>query len=233
MKIGVVGDVHSNIYAFSAELDALKKEGAQMILCTGDLVGIGPFPEETVRLAMETPGFTCVKGNHEIRLFSGTEGLSQPELAHHKWKLSRLSGASIDYLKNLPMSCKLSLGGRDIQMIHYPFDGEKFRKVAENAESREFFETFKDFGGDLLLFGHDHKRSVLEKGGRLFVNFGSCGCPHEDAGIARGGILELSGGEVRWQDVCAEYDLRAVIDEIDRLKYADFSYIKRVFYGQK
>lgn len=233
MKIGVLGDIHGSIQAFRAEMAALSAEGAELFICTGDIVGIGPFPEECTRFAMEQPGLLCVKGNHDARLFQGTEGLSSPELAHHKWKLSRLSAASLEYLSKLPMELRFTAEGVKLLALHYPHDGEKFRKAVEDIEKPEFFSQFEGYGGDVVIFGHGHKRAIVEKGGVLYLNFGSCGCPHENRGVARGGILQLERGKVSYYDVEAQYDLKEVIDEIDRLKYADFSYIKRVFYGQE
>lgn len=232
MKIGVLGDVHNNVQAFEAILERFRKEETELILCTGDLVGIGPSPEEVVSLAMSVPNFRCVKGNHENALFKTPEGLSEPELAHLKWKLGKLSKASLSYLSGLPMEYEMNCEGLKIKLLHYPFDGNKFRKVNENPESDEFRQLFSDVRGDIVLFGHGHHRAVSVKDGRYLLNFGSCGCPHEDRGIARGGIVEIKNGSVSFKDVCAEYDLSAVISEIDKLKYADFAYIKRVFYGQ-
>lgn len=49
MKIGVIADIHNNVVALEAILDVFKKNGCSEILCCGDIIGIGPYPEETVQ----------------------------------------------------------------------------------------------------------------------------------------------------------------------------------------
>ncbi len=39
MKIGIISDIHSNIYALEAVLDDMESRNIDLIACTGDLVG--------------------------------------------------------------------------------------------------------------------------------------------------------------------------------------------------
>lgn len=49
MKIGIITDIHSNIKALNAVLDEFDKIKVDRIICCGDIIGIGPNPEETVQ----------------------------------------------------------------------------------------------------------------------------------------------------------------------------------------
>jgi len=42
MKIGILSDVHANVYALKTVLEQLKREGIEIILHAGDLVGYNP-----------------------------------------------------------------------------------------------------------------------------------------------------------------------------------------------
>ena len=50
VNIGIISDVHSNKYALSAVLGALKREGVDRIVNAGDNVGYSAFPDECVEL---------------------------------------------------------------------------------------------------------------------------------------------------------------------------------------
>jgi predicted phosphodiesterase len=69
MKYLLFGDVHGNLMALDAVLEAGKARGAEAYLFVGDLVGYGPQPMECIERLMalrETAGFAWVAGNHEL-----------------------------------------------------------------------------------------------------------------------------------------------------------------------
>src|ERR1041385_7324971 len=76
MRIVVLTDVHANLPALRAALKAIRAEGYDAIFHTGDAIGIGPVPAETLDLLLETPRLQCVMGNHEAWF---VEGLPQPQ----------------------------------------------------------------------------------------------------------------------------------------------------------
>ena len=49
MKIGIITDIHSNTIALNAVLKEFEKKQVDKIICCGDIIGIGPNPEETVQ----------------------------------------------------------------------------------------------------------------------------------------------------------------------------------------
>ena len=48
MKIRIITDVHSNIIALNEVLNEFGKIKVDKIICCGDIIGIGPNPEEAV-----------------------------------------------------------------------------------------------------------------------------------------------------------------------------------------
>lgn len=49
MKIGILTDIHSNINALNVVLEEFEKLKVDKIICCGDIIGIGPKPEEVVQ----------------------------------------------------------------------------------------------------------------------------------------------------------------------------------------
>lgn len=50
MKIALISDIHSNLPALKAVLNAIDVD---QILCAGDIVGYHPFPNEVIKLVKE------------------------------------------------------------------------------------------------------------------------------------------------------------------------------------
>ena len=71
MKYGIITDIHNNAVALRVVLKQLNRMGCDRIICCGDIIGIGPYPEETVRELVRIPGLMSVRGNHEGYLLEG------------------------------------------------------------------------------------------------------------------------------------------------------------------
>ena len=71
MRIAVFTDVHANLPALRAALEAIRARGCEAVFSTGDAIAIGPYPAECLDLLLGTPGIECVKGNHEAWLVNG------------------------------------------------------------------------------------------------------------------------------------------------------------------
>ena len=64
MKIAVISDMHSNIYALDKVIDDIKSKNVDMVVCTGDLVGYGTRPNEVIHKMKEEKILT-IMGNYD------------------------------------------------------------------------------------------------------------------------------------------------------------------------
>ena len=53
MRLGVLSDLHANLPALEAALEALRAEGVDEVLVLGDLVGYGPHPRQVIHRIWE------------------------------------------------------------------------------------------------------------------------------------------------------------------------------------
>ena len=95
MKLGLISDVHGDPVALELAWSHLTVMGADRIVCAGDLVGYGPFPDRVVSFMRERQ-VSSVRGNHD------------------RWALERGAGSrdefgggtpgsdTLDYLRELP-----------------------------------------------------------------------------------------------------------------------------------
>ena len=237
MKIGVITDIHANYLALEAVIDALKKEQCEQWICAGDFIGIGPRPEEVLRRVRQLPNLTAVCGNHELYLRQGLpsqvpneEGMGEEEIEGQRWQQRQLSAESVDFINQLPKKAMLEVEGKKIMVLHYAMDQEqRYLPIEESSRMRLLALSEQ---ADVIVYGHDHCRSIRCIHGRWLVCCGSLGCPASEKDVARAGIIEItreSGVHVKALDI--RYNVKQVLKDIDALAYPSAGEIKQFFYG--
>lgn len=238
MKLGVITDIHNNLTALKAVMARFDELNCDQIICCGDIIGIGPYPEQTVQYMMKIPNLIAVKGNHDKYIIEGMptefpndEHMEQGEVEHHKWEHSLLSEKSVEFIKGLPYRVDLAVENRRISVMHYCMDeNNRYVNYNPNPSEEQLSEMFADVDSDIILFGHAHNRTICT-GEKQYINVGSLGCPEIDKNIARAGILTIAQDEFEISSIDVEYDVESVVAEIDRLSYPDAENIKKFFYG--
>lgn len=238
MKLGIITDIHNNLTALDAVVKRLQEIKCDKIICCGDIIGIGPYPEETVQYMMQIPDLIAVRGNHEKYLLEGMpddypnyENMGFEEMRHHKWEHSLLSEKSISFLKKLPYRVDVAYEGFNISVMHYCMDNERnYINYKMNPSESELKNMFADVNSDIVIYGHNHCRNIC-KSDKLYINVGSLGCPAQDKNLARAGILEIENGNAEIYPIDVEYNVNNVISSIDEINYPDSDNIKKFFYG--
>ena len=63
--VGVLADIHGDIFALDAALGRLHGMGCDPIFCAGDLIEMEPFGEEVIQRLKSEKDLICIRGNHE------------------------------------------------------------------------------------------------------------------------------------------------------------------------
>jgi len=228
MRIGVISDIHNNPAALRAVLTEFAKGDVQGIICLGDIIGIGPLPQETVELVMGIPDMlACVRGNHEGYLIDGRyDDMDNEEREFHLWEHARLNDMARQFLAGLDMEARLEIEGVRIWAGHYPMEDGRYADI----DAERTVEICPD--AHVCLYGHDHARHIVEKQGRILADFGSLGCPGSDKNIARAGIIEVFAGSAKVYAVDVEYDVESVIKVMDELDPPARKTVQKIFYGR-
>jgi len=237
IKIGIMTDIHNNIIALNSILKVFKNEKCDEIICCGDIIGIGPFPEETVLKVKSIKNLRCVLGNHETYLCNGLKDLypnfmDKEEVMYHLWEHSQLSEDSKEFIRQLPYKLYLEKGGLRIAVMHYCLDdNNQYINYTQKPTADDCDLMFANVDADIIIYGHNHETLVNKGKEKFYINCGSLGCPHKFEGLAKGGILSLQDGKFEYHSVGATYDLQAVADKADDINYPAKDIIKHIFYG--
>lgn len=240
MKIGIISDIHSNIDALERVFKEFKNQKIEKIICIGDIIGIGPYPEKTIQYLINNQEklLAIVRGNHEKYLINGISKknhadsgpMSEEEILTHKWNHSKLNSSQIKFIKSLKIRDCLEVEKKKIIVEHYPMNNNgKIKKFYKKPTIDEIEELFEDENADIYLFGHTHQAYYNTKNNKYYINPGSLGCP-TNTGLAYAGIINITEKKIEYEQLKLEYDVDKVIKEIKSINYPLNKSIIKIFY---
>ena len=191
MRYGIFSDVHSNLEALEAVLEAFKNESIEKYLCVGDIVGYGADPIECIRILRQlNPVMVC--GNHDwatVDLFD-KKWFNQYAEKAVTWTQSVLSDEDKDFLKSLELTKQID----GLGLVHGTLDNPAmFKYVFDLFEAEVCLEESLDH---ICFIGHTHRPVIffmkgqevnyildnqvyIQDGTRYLINVGSVGQPRD------------------------------------------------------
>ena len=226
MRILVLSDLHANMTAFDAALEAAKGRW-DIPVCLGDVVGYGPDPNEVTARLREL-GAQTIRGNHDkaaTRLMAADD-FNPIARAAVDWTHSQLTPQNLAWLTALPPGPFATDG---IVLIHGAFHDED-EYVFTPAQA---LDGLLESSSAVAFFGHTHHQGGfayedsnlevlqvhprvgesfaalrIEPPRRYLLNPGSIGQPRDSDSRAAFAIADLEHQTVEFWRV--PYDIAAV-----------------------
>jgi putative phosphoesterase len=200
MKVGVITDVHGDIFALDAALGRLREMGCDPILCAGDLIDIEPFGEEVVQ-RLKAEKVTCVLGNHDRWALQFRHRRQDARRFFEPCSVSDVMGSgaelsheSLVWLSTLPAHWEAELEGVRVAMWHARpgSDMEGIEKEKTGPELR--CRLLEQARARILIVGHTHTEFELlvnAPAGKI-LNPGAC-CSKTNAFKSSGSLAVTDG----------------------------------------
>lgn len=220
MKIAVISDIHSNVYALNEVLGDIQKKDVDMVICTGDLVGYGTRPNEVIQTLRKEKILT-IMGNYDeaIGNFKITCGCDYPNpkdaeragLSIH-FTAQETTEENKEYLRNLPKEATFTFNNKTIRFVH-----GSTRVINEylKENSKEADEVMSELVEDILVCGHTHIPYAKYYGEKLLINAGSIGKPKTNRPDANYVIINMSDSNVEVEIIEVAYDFEKIAKEIE------------------
>ena len=149
MRLLILSDIHANLEALEACLDAAPEY--DQVYNLGDIVGYGANPNEVTDRSREL-GSIFVRGNHD-KACSGTSDLSgfNPIAAMAAlWTREKLTHDHLEFLRKLPQGPISPV--ENIQLVHgSPRDEDEYILMASDA-----YSILTQAAVPLTFYGHTH-----------------------------------------------------------------------------
>ena len=219
MKIAVISDIHSNVYALNEVLKDIKNRNIDMIVCTGDLVGYGTRPNEVIE-TLRNEKILTIMGNYDdaignFKIVCGCDYKDPKDTEKASLSMQFTSEKTTDenkeYLRNLPKEITFTFNNKTIRFVH-----GSTRLINEylKENSKESEEVMKELKEDILVCGHTHIPYAKYYGDKLLVNAGSVGKPKTNNPNANYVIIDIKSS-VEVEIIEVPYDFEKIAKEIE------------------
>lgn len=203
MKFAVVSDIHSNLHALQAAREVIKDNDVEMVICAGDIIGYGAFPNECCEIVKKLARH-CIFGNHEVSaLMRDTIWMNPHAAKASKWTSDVLNQDSRDYLLSLEQCALFESAGARVAMCHGSI-GSVVEYVYEGDTRGSMLSSV---GADILILGHTHIPYMKRLGSGLILNPGSVGQPRD--GNPRGSLAVLDPEARTCSIIRFDYDIES------------------------
>ena len=166
-RIAIFSDVHADVHAVRDALEQIERAGCDVIVCAGDLIDYGLFPEETIDL-LDRRKVPCIRGNHDRWAVARDRGET------HDTSGWDLSPRAVGFLGRLPTSWSAKLEGVRVVVHHASPRSDMEGIRPEEATIEDARRWLSDAKSDVLLVGHTHRAFAMEVfGGGLIANPGA------------------------------------------------------------
>ena len=161
MRLGIFSDVHANLEALSAVIEAIRREHVDVQYCLGDVVGYGASPNECADIVRRVAKVTIL-GNHDAAVAGRMDYSYYYEAARRALDLhaSMLSAENLAWLRQLPYMHNVE--GTNVHLCHgSPVRLEEFEYIFAPEQARDCLPYYEELG-HLTMIGHSHLCKVFE-----------------------------------------------------------------------
>jgi putative phosphoesterase len=217
MLIALISDIHGNLPALTAAVAEAKTRGATQIICAGDIIGYGPFPNEVCEYLQKNK-IRSITGNYDIKVLdviehgkSAVESLQKKKRELVIWTAKHMGKTAQRFLRDLPVSLEEELpGGRKLLVVHgSPMSNDD--DIYPSITNKGLETKLKNTRPDILVCGHTHIPFVKKVNGMLIVNCGSAGQPVDGDPRPSFAIVSVDGKSASGRIFRFEYDIDETI----------------------
>ena len=212
MRIGILGDIHSNLEALEAVVAELQGADIDQWVQVGDIVGYGAQPSECIRIVQDLNCTVCI-GNHDAAVIGDlpTEYFNPYARQAVEWTASQLTSNELDFLRQLPLVVEREHFTVVHGTMHLP---DQFGYVMSIVEAKD---SLREQNTHVCFVGHSHVPAIYTQGSenddnvnvvfspevtaqtadayKVLMNVGSVGQPRDEDPRAAYAIFDTDTGE--------------------------------------
>ena len=204
MKIAIISDIHSNLHALQSVFAFIEQSNFDKIICLGDIVGYGPYPNECIDL-VRNKCHVVLAGNHD----HATVGLTDISYFNSFAKSAIQFTARVitkdnaDYLRGLEFEYREP----GMFFVHAsPNEPPEWHYITNTFAAESAFDAFSE---QVCFIGHTHYPvvymntddqnvaiasifgKILSERKRYLINIGSVGQPRDNDPRAAFGVFDV------------------------------------------
>jgi predicted phosphodiesterase len=229
MRVAALYDIHGNLPALEAVLDAIREAGVDEVVVGGDVVP-GPMPRESLRrlLELDRP-VHFIHGNGELAVLAQmaaptedavaywgtTSGARPPEPGREvsRWTARQLRPDYASVLASWPRTLRLDVDGLGGVLFCHGTPRSETEIFTRLTPEERLVPLFEGLQVSVAVCGHTHMQFDRQVGRTRVVNAGSVGMPFG----ATGACWVVLGAGVHLEQT--SYDLTQAAERIRATSY--------------
>jgi predicted phosphodiesterase len=178
MRIALISDIHGNDTALEAVLEDIREQGADSIICLGDVATLGPQPREVMDRLKD---LECqyVMGNHDAALLEPEKAADFKIAAHLtsslKWCIDKLTSDDIEFVRAFNPTLKISLGNDEAMLCYHGSPTSNITNIFAETPLADLDTFFAGYTAKIMAGGHTHIQMLRHHNGTTVINPGSSG----------------------------------------------------------
>jgi putative phosphoesterase len=225
MRLALIADIHANLVALEAVLADLEGQGADQIVCLGDVAATGPQPRGVLERLQEL-NCPVVMGNADAWLLDPQEYRGDdPEYRKiyelDQWAASQLSDGDRDFLRTFHATVTVQADEQAWLLCFHgsPLSNTDLITSDTPAAQLERYQAGRD--ARLLAGGHTHTQMLRRCGEYTWINPGSVGLCHEFRSDGQAhNVPRAEYALVDWQARAAAVTFRRVALDLEAVRQA-------------
>jgi len=215
MKIGLLADIHGNIYAFEKVWKQLRHEFCDLYFFLGDVCGYYYHQNEIIEILRSSKDIVSILGNHDALFLNMQKDKKLEKDYARKYGNScivlkkSITEENHAFLKGLPK--KFVLKKESVALFH----GSPWETLNDYVYPTDSLERFKQFPQRVVILGHTHYAMDRFSGKVRVINPGSSGQPR-DCNEPSYTVFDTKTGEAEFKRV--KYDIKPLIKDIRKNK---------------
>jgi putative phosphoesterase len=183
MRIALISDIHANLVALDTVLNDLEQQGAEQIVCLGDVAASGPQPRGVLQRLLDL-NCPVVLGNADAWLlepqeYSGDDPLYRKVYEMDQWAANQLTAADRDFLRTFHSTVPVEADGQARLLCFHGSPLSNTDLISAETPAAQLEQYQAGVNARLLAGGHTHTQMLRRCGEYTWINPGSVGLCYE------------------------------------------------------
>jgi putative phosphoesterase len=219
MKIAILSDIHSNIYALEAVLNDVESHGINDFILLGDYFGYYPWAVKVYEKLKKLNVLCAIRGNHDVLVLnlddSNNKNLPYWEMAYSNYQdLAKISPNALEWIGQMSNETTYTIDQRTVLCVHgtpsNPLEGRFY-------PDSDVSELSCHDNVDILFMGHTHYPLCRLYDKKVVLNPGSVGQPRDGSPVPSWAIWDTFDNVFELKRT--NYDYHQVISDLICLKW--------------
>ena len=182
-RIALISDIHGNEIALRSVFRSIREQGADDVVCLGDVATLGVAPSEVLDI-LRQEGCPCIAGNHDDYLLGGPleDGHAGTTVLRDAilWCRDVISSPQLDFVRGFEEGLVVPLGKQHTLQLFHGSPSSNLVNLLPDTSATELDELLGETRSTVMAGGHTHIQMLRQHHGNLLINPGSVGAPFRE-----------------------------------------------------